>query len=531
MSDARPNISQKRRISAIWIVPIVALGIGLWMLIYTLQSQGPEITIVFSTAEGLEAGKTKIKLRNVEIGLVETAGLGEDLESVVVTARIDKEAETLLREDTEFWVVRPRIGKGGVSGLSTMLSGGYIEISPGTSTKQRTEFVGLETPPITPAGTPGKALSVLSDRAGSIGMGDPILYKGFRVGRVETEDFDVEMQAMRYRVFVEAPYDDLVTTSTRFWSVSGVSFTAGADGIKVSTGSLETLLIGGLEFGLPEDVGPGISVEEGTQFDLYESYAEVNERPYRHGLEYVVGFSQSIRGLYPGAPVEFRGLQAGHVVRIMLNEMAKSGLRGKGDPIPVLVRLEPARLDFPDTEEGVERLRTTVERAVEGGMRASLTSGNLITGSLYIAFDVFPDEPPTELGDYMEWPEIPTVASGLSGIERRITSLLDKINQLPLDQTVAELQGTLASLNSVLAGEGMQSLPSSMDATLKELQKTVASFSDESELQSRLLPTITALDQTLTSLREVLDTLAEQPNALIFNRAPREDPRPPAGSQ
>jgi paraquat-inducible protein B len=533
MTDAQANISQKRRISPIWFVPILALALGIWMLVYTIQSQGPEITIVFSTAEGLEAGKTKIKLRNVEIGLVESVGLGEDLESVVVKARLEKEATPLLQEDTEFWVVRPRIGKGGVSGLGTLLSGGYIQISPGKTGKKAKRFVGLETPPITPAGTPGKTLTIYSDRAGSVGVGDPILYKGFRVGTVESEEFDIEREGMHYRIFIGAPYDDLVTTSTRFWNVSGISFTAGADGIKASTGSLESLLMGGLEFGLPEGIGLGTPVQPGTRFKLYGSYADMNARPYHHGIEYIVAFPQSVRGLNPGAPVEYRGLPAGHVVRVMMTELTGTGTEGEqgGRPIPVLIRLEPARLEFPDSEEGVEMLQNAVANSVKRGMRASLTTGNLITGALYVAFDLFPDEPMSEIGEVLGRPTIPTIESGLGGIEMRVSRLLDKLNELPLDDTVGELQNTLASLNEVLAGDAMQSLPKSLDRTLAELQNTLASFSGESELQARLLPTISELDQTLASLRRVLDTLSDQPNALIFNRAKREDPQPRAGSK
>jgi paraquat-inducible protein B len=533
MTDAHANISQKRRISPIWFVPILALGLGIWMLIYTIQSEGPEITIIFSTAEGLEAGKTKIKLRNVEIGLVESVGLGEDLESVVVKARLEKEALPLLSDDTNFWVVRPRIGKGGISGLSTVLSGGYIQISPGESEEQTTEFVGLETPPVTPAGTPGKTLTIFADRAGSVSVGDAILYKGFRVGTVESDEFDVENDGMHYRIFIGAPYDDLVTTSTRFWNVSGVSFEAGADGIKASTGSLETLLLGGLEFGLPEGIGPGIPVEAGSRFALYGSYAEMNEQPYQHSIEYVVAFPRSVRGLYPGAPVEYRGLPAGQVVRVMMTEWSETANENRetGRPIPVLIRLEPGRLEFPDSEEGVRQLRESVMEAVNRGMRATLTTGNLLTGSLYVAFDLYPNEPQSGLGEFLGRPTIPTVESGLGGIELRVSRLLDKLNELPLDKTVAELDNTLASLNKILSSEGMQSIPQSLDQTLGELQNTLASFSGGSELQSRLLPAISELDRTLASLRQVLDTLGEQPNALIFNRAPRVDPQPPAGSE
>jgi paraquat-inducible protein B len=532
MTDAHAEIKPKRGISTIWVVPVVAFALGIYMVIATLQNQGPEITIIFSTAEGLEAGKTKIKLRNVEIGLVESVGLGEDLESVVVTLQLEKEAASLLRDDTEFWVVRPRIGKGGVSGLSTMLSGGYIQIAPGTSKTMAERFVGLEDPPVTPAGTPGKTLTISSDRAGSVSVGDPILYRGFRVGSVESDEFDVETQGMRYRVFINAPYDDLVTSLTRFWDVSGISITAGADGIKAATGSLESLLFGGVEFGLPEGVVGGSPVDAGTNFRLYENYAEVNERPFRHSLEYVVEFTQSVRGLKPGAPVEYRGLPSGQVVRVMLSELRQTGIRGEGSPIPILIRLEPARLEFPDSEEGVELLRTALETAVHGaGLRASLATGSLLTGSLYVDLDLYPNESITQIGQYKEYSTIPTIQSGLGGIEHRVTVLLDKLNELPLERTLSELDGILAGVNTIVSGEGMQSLPNSLDATLKELQQTVASFSSESELQSRLLPTISELNRTLAVLRVVLDTLAEQPNALIFNRKSRDDPRPPAGSQ
>ena len=531
MADARAEVRPKRGISPIWIVPIIAVAIGVYMVVWTIQRQGPEVTIVFNTAEGLEAGKTRIKLRDVEVGLVESVALGEDLESVVVTARLDREAEPLLREDTDFWVVRPRIGRGGVSGLQTMLSGAYIRIAPGTSGKKARRYVGLEEPPVTPSGTPGKRLTILADRAGSVGVGDPILYRGFRVGSIESADFDVETQGMRYSAFVEAPYDDLVSTATRFWEISGISVTAGADGIQASVGSLESLIVGGVEFGLPEGFERGAEVESGAISRLYDNYDEVNERPHVYGIEYVVSFSRSVRGLEPGAPVEYRGLPVGRVERVMLAELAHDRNEGRGAPIPVLIRLEPARLELPDDAEGIDLLRQSIRNGVErAGMRATLATGNLLTGSLYVNFDFYPSEAPAEIGAYQGRPTIPTVSSGLGGIEQRITVLLDKLNALPLDETFAGVDRTLANLNRVLESDDMQSLPGSLDATLKSLQATLDSVSGDSELQARLLPTITELDRTLTSLRRLLDTLSDQPNALIFDRKPVPDLRPPAGA-
>ena len=283
--------------------------------------------------------------------------------------------------------------------------------------------------------------------------------------------------------------------------------------------------------GLPQGVADGHPVEAGDEFRLYESYREVNDRPYRYSREYVVRFSQSVRGIAPGASVEYRGIRIGQVERVMLTELARS-LEGQGQPIPILIRLEPARLELPDSPVGVKTLRDAIDNAVRGvGLRATLATGNLLTGSLYVALDLYPDSDPAEVGEWAGLPTIPTIPSGLEGIQQQLMAFLDKLNSLPLEGTVVEAQQTLASIERLIAGEGMQELPTSLDATLRELRATLASLSADSELQVRLLPMITKLDGTLGSLRQVLDTLEEQPNALIFNREYRDDPRPPAGSQ
>jgi paraquat-inducible protein B len=414
--------------------------------------------------------------------------------------------------------------------LGTLLSGGYIQLAPGTGAAGWRDFVGLEEPPVTPTGTPGLQFRLVSDRAGSVSSGDPILYKGFRVGRIESAEFDVESQQMQYGAFIEAPYDDLVTSTTRFWNASGISLSATAEGFEVQTGSLETILIGGTAFGLPEGLAPGKPVSSGETFELYANYASVNDRPYRTSLEYVVHFPQSVRGLRPGAPVEYRGIRVGQVERVMLAEMAALDLRGQGGPIPVLLRLEPGRLEVPDSEEGAARMRESIAIGVTNGIRATLATGSLITGSLYVALDVFPDAPKAEIGTYAGRPTIPTIASGLAGIEQKLAALLDKVNALPLEGTVREAEHTLADLNAILGSDAMQSLPASLEATLNELQATLRSVSGESEMQAGLLNTVSELDRTLRSLRGLVETLEQQPNSLIFNRELGEDPRPPAGS-
>jgi paraquat-inducible protein B len=513
MNDTPAAVKRRRRIAPIWVVPIVAVLLGLWMVVYTYRNQGPEITIVFSTAEGIEAGKTKVKSLNVELGLVEGVRLGEDLESVVVTAQLERFATPLLREDTQLWVVRPRVGAAGISGLGTIMSGGYIELAPGDGPEGRREFTGLDEVPVTPAGTPGLHLRLAGERAGSVSAGDPILYRGFQVGRVESAEFDVESQQVRYAAFIEVPYKGLVTTTTRFWNASGLSFSATADGIEMSTGSLQSLLLGGVSFGVPKGLDPGDAVESGASFVLYPDQQSIDERPYRHSIEYVVEFAQSVRGLRPGAPVEYRGLPAGQVGRLLLEELVAEGGRGEGSPIPVLIRLEPGRLKMGDSAEGIERLSRGIEAGVRNGLRATLSTGNLLTGSMYVALDFYPDEPLAELGSFAEHPTIPTIPSGLEGIQVQLTSLLEKLNALPLEEvaastnrTVEELEHTIAELRLLLASDELQSLPVSLEASLAEL------------------------DQTLQSIEDLATTLGDQPSSLVYPREPEKDPEPITGS-
>ena len=515
MADAKPEVSQRRRVSRIWLVPIVALLLGIWLVYWTWHNQGPEITITLDSAESIEAGKTKIKTRSVEVGLVESVGLGEDLQSVVVTARLEPEAAILLREDTQFWVVRVRVGLGGVSGLGTLLSGGYIQLEPGEGAPGRRHFKGLTNVPVTPVGTPGLKFSLVSEKAGGVNTGDPILYKGFQVGRVESADFDVETRQVRHRAFIDAPYDALVTSSTRFWNASGLSFSATADGIELRTGSLQSMLLGGVAFGLPDGVEAGQPVEDGADFALHPDRKSINERPYRHSLEYVVAFDQSVRGLRPGAPVEYRGLPSGRVERLLLDELvAEGGEGGEGRAIPVLVRLEPGRLHLGDSSTGVAALERSIELSVQNGLRATLETGNLFTGSLLVSLDMYPDAKAAELGTFAGRPTIPTIPGGLESIEKKVTQLLDKLNELRLedvagsaDATLRELTATIAELRAFVASQSVQSLPHSIESSLDEL------------------------DRTLKSVRALAEALENQPSLLIFPSEPTLDPEPKAINQ
>ena len=286
--EQAPLVSRRRRFSAIWILPLVTLIIGVSMVVHTFMTEGPTITLDFETADGLEQGKTKVRLLNVDVGVVDSVTFKEDMSGVVATVKLEQKTRSLLREDTRFWVVRARVGARGISGLGTLLAGTYIEMAPGTGEVGRREFVGLEEPPLTPIDAPGLRLALYSDRAGSISTGDVVLYRGYSVGRVEAMSFDTDRQEVRYDIFVDAPFHELVDSSTRFWDTSGVKVKASADGVEVHTGSIDTILLGGVAFESPEELPPGNPVENGRKYKLYESYDDILKHPFRHRNYYVV---------------------------------------------------------------------------------------------------------------------------------------------------------------------------------------------------------------------------------------------------
>lgn len=538
MSDSEALVSTRKRIPAIWIVPIVAVVLGLWMVYYTISTEGPSITIRFNTADGIEAGKTKVKSRNVELGVVESVTLTEDLENVIVTAKIEREAEDLLRSDSQFWVVRARIGVGGISGLGTLLSGGYIELDPGTADDEERDFIGLEEPPVTKSGTAGIKFTLLSARAGSVDTGDPVLHRGFTVGRIESTEFDLATERMRYEVFVYAPYDELVRTDSRFWNASGLSISVTAEGISVGTGSLETLLTGGVEFASHESFEQSLPIETGAVFTLFPDQRTALEEPFEQSVQYVVAFDQSVKGLAPGASVELRGIPIGRVLRIMLHERALQPQRDQS--IPVLIKLEPGRMRLNDDESGVARLRDGVKQAVDEHLFATLQTSNLLTGRLVVAFDFYPEEPAGELGEFNGIPTLPTKSTGLAQIEQKIASILDQIQAMPLtnignsaDNALVEFSATMKSTRSalerieaLLAKEDTQEIPGSVNDALAELQRTLNSFSDGSPMYERINRTLVELNQTLKSVDELARTLEDQPSSLIFSIPREPDPEP-----
>jgi len=517
MTEAIASIKPRRKVPVIWLVPIVAALLGVWLVVYNYLNQGPTITINFSTAAGIQAGKTKIKSLDVELGVVTTVELTKDLSEVIVTAELESFARPLLTEDSQFWVVRPRIGPGGISGLGTILSGGHINLEAGTGKAGRKKFAGLDNPPVTPAGTPGLQVYLASERAGSVNAGDPVLFRGYRVGSVETTEFDASGQSVSYGLFIDAPYDKLVTENTRFWNASGITLEAGANGVKLELGSLQSLLVGGVAFDLPDGVLPGVQVKNGEEFALFANLAAANRKSYDNFIQFVVAFDQSVRGLRAGAPVEYRGIQIGTVERLLIRELVSDGIKGSGDPIPVLLKIEPARLGLPDTAAAVTDMQEAIAEGVKRGLRAKLGTGNLLTGSSIIDIDYVDNAAP----------------AGLARIQRQLGNLLAKLNDLPLEPAIAnlnatlvDLQSTLGSVNGLVASDATQAIPVAINDTLRELNATLDAFSPDSQNADSISRSLSDLNQTLRNLESLTRTLSAKPNSIIFAPPVTVDPVP-----
>jgi paraquat-inducible protein B len=529
-----PTLQNRRWIPRlVWVVPLVAAVIGISLLIRNWQNTGPRITISFLSGEGVQVGKTLVKYRDVAVGRVSAVALSADHQTVLVSADLSKDAASLLKADTQFWIVRPRIGVGSVSGLDTLLSGVYIGMKAGTAALRERHFVGLEDPPALSHGPRGRELRLHAPRAGSLAIGAPVYFRQFQVGRVIDENL-LPDGSTRVTVFVDAPYDGFVKPVTRFWNASGIDVKLGADGLNVQTESLAAVLAGGLAF----DDGPTeiVPVAAGIlgDFTLYKNETEAMAPPDGDPHYVRMRFSQALRGLEVGAPVEFVGVDIGSVVAVDLGYAP----RDKSFPVIVTAKLYPRRmgqayeaLAAQGKTESVETLAAFVGTLVNRGLRAQPRSASLLTGKLYIALDFLPASPRAAFDASIRPLELPTVNGTFQELEASVGRLVKKVNDLPLEQIAADLHTDLTDLHETLSELHTRVLPNAVD-TLSALHGTLDSVDRtldvESPLQRGLTETLSESRGTLQAVRELADYLDRHPDALLRGRRPQKIPQKPA---
>ena len=522
---AIPVVTKRRSISVVWIVPLIAVAIGVWLLVHTLNQKGPTIEIQFESAEGLEAGKTKIKLRDVVIGVVSNIALGENPSYVIVTAEIQKDAARFIRSDTAFWVVRPRIQGASVSGLGTLVSGAYISILPGESEQLETKFVALAAPPLIEDEESGKHFILEADRRGSLTPGSPVYLRDLQVGEVTSINLVENNRYMEIGIFIRDPYDETVLSTTRFWNASGVEFSIGAEGVDVQVASLETLLSGGIAFETLD--GNGRIPPENARYRLYASRSQIDEFSFKEKIRYVLYFDDSVRGLSVDAPVEFRGIKIGSVTSINAEfDPSDATVR-----IPVVIEIQPERIDRLFNRSPDEKFeRQSFKSLVDLGLRGQLQTGSLLTGKLFVALDFYPESEMRLVGVEAEFPEIPTIPTVLGKFEDSATAILNKLEKIPLDQLSENLVDVTAALKNVLQDPAIHDTLVASKKTMENLGHAVekldqqimpkmadslASYDSSSEAYRQLVRTLEELQSAADALRELANELERAPEALI----------------
>ena len=552
LPQAESEPVKKRRISVVWVIPIVAALVSIGIAVQRYLSEGPLIRITFRNAEGIEAGKTTVKYKDVDIGTVTQVNLTDNYSKILVTARMEKSVESLLDHDARFWIVKPRITLSGVSGLGTLFSGNYLGFEPGKSREKRRDFVGLEAPPAVTRDRPGREFVLRSDTLGSLGVGSPIYYRRLSVGDVVAYGLAKDGKSIDIRIFLNAPYDRFVTPDSRFWEASGIDVSAGAEGLSVHTESVTALLVGGVAFETPVGAPPEEAAPD-TVFTLFTDRKTAMAPAAEEVQRYVIRPLESLRGLSVGAPVLLLGLPVGEVTEVKLElDQRTQVMRPRVEIATYLYqvtqhlgptsRIYRLSLTRKARSELVQRLVTAK------GLRAQLRTGNIVSGQLYVAVDYFPDAPKASIDWKQDPPEFPMVRGGMSELQEKVQSIVARLDKVPMDEIGADVRKTLETLDNTLRSatgtmdsatrtfdriEG-ETLPEAKKA-LEDLRRAIATadtllsntdntlLGPDAATQQQLRDALQEVARAAQAVRILADYLERNPGALIRGKA-QENP-------
>jgi paraquat-inducible protein B len=528
---------KQQSFSIVWLIPILALLVGGWLAYKTWSEKGPTITIAFKAAAGLQVGKTVVKFKDVEVGKVTTIRVSEDLKGVLVTAELVAGTEHWLTKRTRFWIARPRVAAGRVSGLDTLLSGAFIEMDPVTEGKSERTFIGLEEPPLFKTDEPGKRFVLRSEGGGVLNAGSPVYYRGQQVGQVISGRLDDDGKAVTIEVFIASPHDRWVKANTRFWNVSGLDLTLGAEGIRIDSESFVTMLVGGVTFDTPVSIDQqSDEVPPGYIFRLYANRDAALARVYENKKRYLMYFDGSVRGLSIGAPVMLRGIEIGKVLDVQLDfEIEDFTFK-----IPVLIEVEPDRVNIKGDSDGVD-YDEAIENLVVAGLRGQLQTASLVTGQLYVELGLHPEAPPATVTEEDGYKVVPTVPAPLEAVASKVNGLLDTVGRLPLEAIADDLEDTIKSINQLVSSEQLIGSVTELNrllnkanitlakldkdmvpeavATLRQARSTLSSaealVSNDSAMVEEIMRLLRELSATSRAIKGMADYLERHPEALL----------------
>ncbi len=520
--SALKKTPKERGFSPIWIIPIVALLIGLFLIYRVISEAGPSVTISFNEASGIEAGKTKVRFKDVVIGEVTEVDIDDDLSGVTVTVSMVSNTSQYMTDKSRFWVVQPQISAGNITGLGTLLSGNYIGMDPSPEGKKTKKFTGLEHPPVIHSDEAGREFKLHAKTLGGLKSGSPVYFRQIMVGSVVDYRF-LDSGDLELEVFVRQPYDKHVNAATRFWNAGGFDVTLSAAGLEIKTQSLVTIIAGGIAFDTMAGLGRDASQPAADKqiFDLYPSRTASQSKIHTEKHRVLMYFADPVRGLLPGAPLELRGYKIGQVLDISFEfNHDTDEVR-----IPVLAEIEPQRVNAT----GESDFHTTIEQLVANGLRASLQSGNIVFGKLLVDLEFHPDEPPVKVDFSGKYPVIPTIRGGVNEILRDAQALVKELRQTgnsindfldskSFKDSVSDLSATLGHIEQISAQINEEAAPqvravlSGAAATLQEAQSMLAANSTTRTEINRLLQELAGAAR---SIRLLADYLEQHPEAII----------------
>jgi paraquat-inducible protein B len=510
---SNPQVSKQSGLSIVWIIPLVTLLVGGWLIVKTLSEQGPRATISFKTAEGIEVGKTRIKYKNVDIGVVEKIKFSDDFSNIILTVDFMEGSEKFLRRSTRFWVVKPQLSLRGATGLSTIISGAYIEIEPGTGAP-KLHFIGLEKQPVVKSDEQGKKITLVTQKLGSVDTGSPIYYQGLLAGEVLGYELGNDRKSTYVHTFIKDPFDQLIRGNTNFWNVSGINVSMGADGFKVQTESIQSMLFGGIAFESPETLEQATTDIDKLVFTLHESYESIKKHAYTKKIKFIMFFDSSIRGLNLGAPVEFKGIKVGTVLDVRLEfDSGSTSFR-----IPVLIEIEPQRIIERGNQE-MDQSHQALQRLVKRGLRARLQTGSLLTSQLFVELDMHPGSPINLSGSDTPYPELPTLpTSNFGAITQSAEDLLAKLNAVDIKEVTSVLIDTIKTANKTMHNAdkaiesantliGTSGIPEAIENIRISLRnfKNITQKMDDSNLIASATKTFSSVDKTINSADKAIN--------------------------
>jgi paraquat-inducible protein B len=530
LPHAVPDPPRRMRLPFVWILPTLVVVVAAFVVVQQKLAQGPRIDIDFRSADGIEANKTKVRYKDVDIGDVTDIHVSKDRKKVVVTARIHGDASEYLVDDTRFWVVRPRVAGGSVSGLGTLVSGAYISVDVGRSNIKRRTFEGLEVPPIVTFDLPGREFVLHADDIGSLTVGSTVFYRHIAAGEVVAYSLDPGGASVTIKIFIYKPYDAFVTPATRFWQASGIDMSLDSEGVKLRTESLTSILEGGIAFQALPAAATANTVPADTAFTLYTDRERAMRQSDTEVRTFIMYFKGSLRGLSVGAPVDLRGITIGEVKSLSVEYERDGGtLR-----FPVEVDIFPQRIRgrnrHVDHPLGVDETSETASRAlvdslVAHGIRAELKTGSLLTGQKYVALDFHTEVPPDHVGWDATPAVFPTTTGALDDIQDSVGSIAKKLDKLPFDQMTARLMTTMATLDDTLKTADRlvrhidATIAPQISATLTEAQAAMKGAKEvlgqDAPLQTDLSATLLELSRAAKSVSALVDYLERHPESLL----------------